>query len=111
MLKKVSILFSALLIILGGGLSGCGKVQIDLDNLTAPPLPFLSLSHGAEFVSSSQQGHPTLKGYTVEASAGSSFGGIQSTTLSGYKVYTSMQGELISQNEDIIISEQAAARR
>ncbi len=108
---KLSILFSVLMLGLGGGLSGCGKVQIDLDNLTAPPIPLLSLNQGAEFVSSSQQGHPTYKGYRVETSAGSSFGGIQSTTLSGYKVYTSMQGELISQNQDIVVAEQAASRR
>ena len=86
-------------------------MQIDLGNLTAPPLPVLSLNQGAEFVASSQQGHTTLKGYTVETSAGSSFGGIQSTTLSGYKVYTSLQGEIISQNQDIVIADQAAARR
>jgi len=101
--------YAACLSALVAALSGCGKVSLDLDNLTAPSLPFLKLNEGAEFVASSQQGQQTYKGYTVDTSAGSSFGGIQSTTLNGYKVYTSMQGQLISEDEDIIISNQAAA--
>lgn len=101
--------FAACLLVLGTALTGCGKVSLDLDNLTAPSLPFLKLNQGAEFVASSQQGQQTYKGYTVDTSAGSSFGGIQSTTLNGYKVYTSMQGQLISEDEEIVISNQAAA--
>lgn len=97
------------MLILGPALSGCGKVSLDLDNLTAPSLPFLKLNEGAEFVASSQQGQQTYKGYTVDTSAGASFGGIQTTTLNGYKVYTSMQGQLISEDEDIIISNKAAS--
>lgn len=89
-------------------LGGCGKVAVNLDNLNAPALPVLNLKPGAEFVASSQQGQATYKGYKVDTSAGSSFGGIQSQTLNGYKVYSSMQGTLISENEEIITSHTAS---
>lgn len=99
----------SLVMISGFALTGCGRVSVDLDNLTAPSLPFLRLNEGAEFVASSQQAQPTYKGYKVDTSAGSSFGGIQTTTLNGYKVYTSMQGQLISEDNDIVISNNQAA--
>jgi hypothetical protein len=93
------------------GLSGaaCGKVSLDLDNLNSNPLPVVKLSEGAEFVAATQKGLQTSKGYTIDSTTGSSFGKLEATTTNGYKVYSTMQGRLISEDQDMAAAQRAAA--
>ena len=63
------------------------------------PLKGISLqkTQGAEIVSGSTQYRLTNNNYLVSASAGSVYDKINGTTLNGYKVYISVQGQMLSE--------------
>lgn len=87
--------------------TGCGKVDLEIN------LPsfgeWFSLSNGAEFVAASQKSVTTpvepdgqggfKGGYIVNASLGAPFGELESvtTTDGGYKVYSSVEGQIVSE--------------
>ena len=48
------------------------------------------------FVSSSAQNEKTTAGYKVQSSSGAYSNKIEETTSSGYKVYISVQGNIVS---------------
>lgn len=102
--KMTSVLLAFLFVVS----SGCGKVQLDLDNLRSKVTPGVKLNEGAEFVAASQSGHKTLNGYTIQTTTGSSFGRLEATTANGYKVYTTMQGRLISEEQEVAAAKKAA---
>ena len=90
---------------------GCGKVSLSLDGLNPGAIfaPLSQLSSGAEFVASSQQGQKTVNSYTIDASAGSSFSQLVATTPSGYQVFSTVQGQLTSESEQVSAAAAAAA--
>lgn len=100
---------SNLTLILAASLSalvaGCGNVSVDLGNLNTPSVGAVQLSQGVEFIAASQVGQQSLNGYGVDSATGSSFGQLKTTTANGFTVYSSMQGRLISEDQEL-----AAAR-
>lgn len=83
------------LILLAGLTTGCSLdsslTGIKLDDI----IPFMK-TQGAEIVSGSNQYRITGNGYKVSASAGSVFDKLQGTTSNGYKVYITVQGQMIA---------------
>ena len=75
--------------------TACGKVNLNVGGLT-PSIANLSLATSAEFVASSQQGLRTVSSYNVNASAGESLSQMAQVTPNGYTVYTTIQGEFVS---------------
>lgn len=75
--------------------TGCGQVSLDFD---LPSLRDLfSMSNGAEFVAASQKGEKTSNLYVVDTSTGSTFGNLVATTPNGYKIYSSVEGQITSE--------------
>lgn len=54
-------------------------------------------SQGAEIVSGSTQYRLTNNNYKVSASAGNVYDKLQGTTSNGYKVYITVQGQMLSE--------------
>jgi hypothetical protein len=79
--------------------TGCGKVSLDLNNVLPSQPSVIRMSGAAEFVSGSQQGEKTINNYTVDVSAGAVFSKLESTTPNGYKVYSTVQGAMISEDK------------
>jgi hypothetical protein len=89
--------------------AGCGRVNLNLDNLDSGSMPTVQLNQGAEFVSSSSQTEQTVSGFKIQHSAGGSFSGLQTVTAGGFRIYNGVQGQMISEDEQIYIAKQAAA--
>lgn len=75
-------------------LSGC-SMEAALTNLQNKNL-IISRGQLTGFVSSSVQNEKTTSGYKVQSSSGDYSDKIEETTRSGYKVYISVQGNIIS---------------
>ena len=75
---------------------GCGRVQLSLDDLAEVKPDPLKLSKGAEFVAAAQTGEKTINGYEVDSSVGSVFSQLEAKTPNGYKVYSTVQGHIVS---------------
>ncbi len=63
------------------------------------PITGLSKTQGAEIVSGSTQYNLTSNNYLVSASAGSVYDKVKGTTSNGYKVYITVQGQMLSEEE------------
>jgi hypothetical protein len=57
---------------------------------------FLEKSQLTGFVSSSTQNEVTARGYVIQSSSGDYSNKIEETTAGGYKVYVSVQGNIVS---------------
>jgi len=77
-------------------LSGC-SMDAAIHNLKNKNLLLLPTSQLTGFISSSAQNEKTTAGYKVQSSSGSYSNQIEETTSSGYKVYISVQGNIISE--------------
>jgi hypothetical protein len=81
------------------GLSAC-SIEASISSITDASPFELKKATGAEFVSGSNQyDHTLLRNYKINSSAGSMTQEIQSDTPRGYKMYSSVQGALISSQE------------
>ena len=79
-------------------LTACGKVSLNVDNvLPSIGEGAIKMSNGAEFVAASQKGERTANRYIVDTSTGSTFGNLITTTPGGYKIYSTVQGQLTSE--------------
>ncbi len=76
--------------------SGC---SLDSALFGLNPLPRLGLqkTQGAEIVAGSAQYRFTQNNYRVSASAGSVYDRLNGTTANGYKVYLTVQGQMVSE--------------
>lgn len=85
-------------------LTGCSlDASLDMINKVVDT-PILQKSQGAEFVSGSTQyvktsGSAGAGRYEVQASVGNWHGDTMVTTTRGYTVFTSVQGQMISEEE------------
>ena len=90
---RVLILTSAI------GLSAC-SIEASISSITDFTETALDKPNGAEFVSGSNQfDHTLVRNYKINSSAGSITKEIKSETPRGYKMYSSVQGALISSEE------------
>ena len=90
---KQVMLFTAI----GLASTGCGQVSLTLEGLNPIPQE-LFLGTGSEFVSGAQTPTLTSPGnYRVESSVGQPFGAMMQTTSGGYKVYSTVQGQISSE--------------
>ena len=81
--------------------TACGKVSLDMSSTDPEKLP-VRLSKGAEFVAAAQRGEKSIGGYSVDTSVGSVYSKLEATTPSGYKVYSTVQGHIISDEKSKI---------
>lgn len=98
-LKKLLRIF--IFIILAMGLSAC-TLEASITDLNHSIFSSANSNeaNGAEFVSGSNQyEHTLLRNYKINSSAGSRTKEIQSSTPRGYKMFSTVQGELISSEE------------
>ncbi len=65
----------------------------------SPSLNALSKTQGAEIVSGSTQYRLTANNYLVSASAGSVYDKVNGTTSNGYKVFVTVQGQMLSEEQ------------
>lgn len=77
--------------------TGCGKMALNLDNVLPSIGDVFKMSNGAEFVAASQKGEKTTGKYTVDTSTGASYGNLVATTPNGYKIYSTVQGQMTSE--------------
>lgn len=91
--------------------TGCGKVSLDMDNVAPSlPVPSIKLSKAAEFVAASRQNDKSINGYVVNTSAGAVVSKLEVTTPNGFKVYSTVQGSLISEEKQVAEATAAAKR-
>jgi hypothetical protein len=88
-MKNTGIIAAAFLI-----LSGC-SIEAGIFDLSSKVLPVTN-GQLSGFVSSSAQNEKTTAGYKVQSSTGAFTNKIEETTQSGYKVYISVQGNIVS---------------
>lgn len=84
------------LIVLSLVTTGC---SLDSSLFGLNPLPRLGLqkTQGAEIVAGSNQYRFTANNYRVSASAGNVYDRLSGTTANGYKVYLTVQGQMVSE--------------
>jgi hypothetical protein len=94
----LKILGLSCLIVLSLANTGC---SLDSALFGVNPVPSLvyQKTQGAEIVSGSTQYRLTANNYLVSASAGSVYDKINGTTSNGYKVYLTVQGQMLSEEE------------
>lgn len=79
--------------------TGCGRVDLNFD---LPSLgDWFSMSNGAEFVAASQKAEVTQNQYVIDTSTGSTFGSLVATTPNGYKIYSSVEGQITSETVEL----------
>lgn len=84
--------------VIAGGLSGC-SIDSSLFGVKLPEVIAQEKAQGAEIVSGSTQYRLTSNNYKVSASAGSVYDKLRGTTSNGYKVYITVQGQMLSEDE------------
>ncbi|GIL17861.1 MAG: hypothetical protein BroJett040_16120 [Oligoflexia bacterium] len=87
--------------LIGLGLSACsvgGNITDETQRSTTPMMGTLT-----GFVSGSKQNETTTGGYTVSASLGNYASGIKQQTDSGYTVYSSVQGNIVSESYQNVV--------
>jgi hypothetical protein len=96
--RMLKILGLSCLIVLSLANTGC---SLDSALFGVNPVPSLvyQKTQGAEIVSGSTQYRLTANNYLVSASAGSVYDKINGTTSNGYKVYLTVQGQMLSEEE------------
>ncbi len=94
--RMLKLLGLSTLIVLSVVTTGC---SLDSALFGVNPLPGVSLarSQGAEIVSGSTQYRLTQNNYRVSSSAGSVYDKVGGTTSNGYKVFITVQGQMISE--------------
>jgi hypothetical protein len=99
MMKKQFKIF--IFLVMAIAISAC-SIEASISNITDFSSTTLDKMNGAEFVSGSNQYDQTLlRNYKVNSSAGSITKEIRSETPRGYKMYSSVQGALISSQEGL----------
>jgi len=83
------------------GCSANGEITVeDLNGSVPNPIATSEKASGAEFVSGTDQyENSQLRNYKVVSSVGSYYGALGVKTARGYKVYSSVQGAMISKSE------------
>lgn len=94
-LRNSSHYFLAILLIGGSALLGGCSMDASLIDLRAKNL-VITRGQLSGFISSSVQNEKTTSGYKVQSSSGSYSDRIEETTSGGYKVFVSVQGNIIS---------------
>lgn len=89
-------LYIYILFFFAAGSLGC-SLDASLEQISKGTTPIMQKAQLTGFVSGSSQGVPTAGGYRVEASTGNYTNQLQTTTSSGYKVFVSVQGNIISE--------------
>jgi hypothetical protein len=84
------------LIAMGLMTSGC-SIDSSLFGVKQPEPVIMAKSQSAEIVSGSTQYRLTANNYHVSASAGNTYDKVTGTTANGYKVYITVQGEMLSE--------------
>lgn len=84
--------------ILAIGLTGC-SIDSSLFGVKLPEVVAQEKPSGAEIVSGSTQYQLTSNNYQVRASAGSVYDQVRGTTSNGYKVFVTVQGQMLSEDE------------
>jgi hypothetical protein len=85
-----------LLVISSLSLSAC-SIDSSLFGVKLKDLNPFQKAQGAEVVSGSNQTQTTLNNYKVSASAGSVYDKVSGQTNMGYKVYITVQGQMLSE--------------
>lgn len=78
--------------------SGCGKLNMSINEMLPDSINTLEKAVGSEIVSSSQVEERTFNGYRVTTSVGYFLSGPEKTTANGYKVYQSVQGQALAED-------------
>ncbi len=86
------------LFLMMGLTTGC-SLDSSLTGLSLEDLIPFQKTQGAEIVAGSTQYFHTANNYKVNASAGNVYDQLRGTTSNGYKVYITVQGQMISDNE------------
>ncbi|WP_413944017.1 hypothetical protein [Bdellovibrio sp. HCB-162] len=84
--------------LIGSSLTGC-SMEASLEQLAGevkPPEVKLQKGQLTGFVSGSSQATPTSNGYTVESATGNYTNKLSAKTNGGYKVFISVQGNIVS---------------
>lgn len=82
--------------ILSLSLTGC-SIDSSLFGVALPDLDLFQKTQGAEIVAGSNQYQVTGTGYKVSASAGNVYDKVSGSTNNGYKVYITVQGQMLSE--------------
>lgn len=77
------------------GSVGC-SLEASLEQISKDTGPLMQKAQSTGFISGSSQGTLTSGGYRVESSTGNYTNKLQTTTNVGYKVFVSVQGNIIS---------------
>ncbi len=85
-----------LLVISSLSLSAC-SIDSSLFGVQLPELNLFQKTQGAEIVAGSNQYQNTLNNYKVSASAGNVYDKVSGQTGNGYKVYITVQGQMLSE--------------
>ena len=78
--------------------TGC-SIDSALFGVKVPDVAVLTKTQGAEIVSGSTQYRLTSNNYLVSDSAGSVYDKVTGTTSNGYKVYITVQGQMLSEED------------
>jgi hypothetical protein len=92
------IMKSLLACLCGAAIVGC-SAQGQLDDLTKRTITVSTKNSKLTGVASGAYHNVTVNGYSVTATAGSHIQGIKGMTSSGYIVYSTVQGNLISTSQ------------
>lgn len=87
--------------LIGLGLTACSVGGTITDETHRSSTPMMGTLTG--FVSGSKQNETTAGGYTVSASVGNFASGIKQETASGYTIYSSVQGNIVSESYEKVI--------
>lgn len=88
---------------LGASLVGCSSSG-EITEISGKTKKYV-VGQQAGLASSSQQNYKTFEGYKVSSSVGSWTSGIKQTTSRGYKVYSSVQGNIVSETAVLVTTE------
>jgi len=94
-MKNTGKISNALILALALMLLSACSIEASLFDLTSKVLPVTN-GQLSGFVSSSIQNEKTASGYKVQSSTGDFSDKIEETTTQGYKVYISVQGNIVS---------------